>query len=330
MLHLFGYDWTLPELAMMIVGSLTVIAIIVEGFKPAAVHQNRLQGNMLWLAFGVLRRDPETLLFSAAAALMMLAPVTALLVFAVDPSSGAFWRGLSPGWRVAAASDAGGYAVALPVMFLAFTGGGLCSAGVLACAIKRLRGEDPTVLDGLRAMLRLLPRLVLWGLLATGVKTVLAWLAEKLDYFESFGFLSQVSWEVANVYTIPIMVAEDVGCFEAIRRSDKLAREGLLIAGKLKLVEEGAGLLVGAATVLAWLVGMAIAFMGEMDSTLGVVGPMLGLPALVMISLTAACSTLYLIVLAAVYLKATDGAGGRHSRVGDFFGHRLQADRSLV
>jgi len=96
-------------------------------------------------------------------------------------------------------------------------------AAIIASTQGHLRGDRPTVADGVRAANASLPRLAAWSVLASTVGIILrlAALRSELAGRTISRFLGS-AWPIATIFVIPTMVVEDVGPVKSMRRSRDL------------------------------------------------------------------------------------------------------------
>jgi hypothetical protein len=98
-------------------------------------------------------------------------------------------------------------------------------AAIVGSTTVHLRGERPTVADGVRAANANLLRLAIWSLLAAtvGIPLRLLALRSELAGRAIARFLGS-PWPIATIFVLPTMVVEDVGPLKAMKRSRELIR----------------------------------------------------------------------------------------------------------
>ncbi|WP_321341864.1 DUF6159 family protein [Breoghania sp.] len=100
------------------------------------------------------------------------------------------------------------------------------NAGLLTCAMIRMSGEDPTVMDGLRASSRMLPQIFAWALFAASVGMILNFISSRSKGLgKFFAGLMGVAWSVAVYFAVPALVVEGVGPVRAVRQSIGMIRK---------------------------------------------------------------------------------------------------------
>jgi hypothetical protein len=176
------------------------------------------------MSFGVIGKDKEMLLFplmsaicSVVFAVAMLFPT--LLVHVFDDGSPRFG------------------VVDWFLMFIVYTGfafgATFCNTCVVYTTKVRLEGGNPTFMQSIRFALSRTRLLISWSVVAATAGVILGAidsLAERMPLVGRIllGILRVVlgvAWSIMTVFVIPILVFENVGPFEAIRRSSALVRQ---------------------------------------------------------------------------------------------------------
>ncbi len=133
------------------------------------------------------------------------------------------------------------------------------NAAVVECASIRFAGGDPTVRDGLsRAWNRKL-RILQWSLVAATVGMIIRALRNRFRGAVDQLILGGIglAWNIATYFVVPVLVHEDLGPVDSIKRSGHVVKEawGEALAG-----EVGTGIVFFLAGVV-WVGGLvAIAF----------------------------------------------------------------------
>lgn len=183
-----------------------------------------------------------------------------------------------------------------------------CNSALVGAALIRLRGGDPTVADGFRiAMSRVVPILGYAAIAAT-VGVILRSLQERAGLLGRIVIgLVGMGWSLATFLVVPVLVSEDLGPVDSVKRSVGLLKK----TWGEQFVGNGA---IGGITTLAAFallalfipLGIAAGSTGSVPLVAGVV--VTGFIALMMLSLISA--TLTGIYTAAVYRYAADGEIG--------------------
>lgn len=178
------------------------------------------------------------------------------------------------------------------------------NTALIACAIVRFEGGNPTLGDGLRAATNRLPQILAWALVSATVGIILRAIESRS---EKVGALVAAvlggAWAIATYFVVPVLVVEKVGPVEAIKRSFAVLRKawGESLAANFGIgVITFLGVLVSVLPIM--LGGYAIAT-GWIAA--GVIGIVCGVLSLIVVSLIS--STLSTILIGALYLYAAEG-----------------------
>jgi len=180
------------------------------------------------------------------------------------------------------------------------------NSAVIACAVLRMRGSQPTLRTGFNAAMARLPQIVAWALVAATVGLILRGLenlARKRGNIigQIVASLIGMAWSVATFLVVPILVVERKGPFEALRESLSLLRKtwGEQLVGNF-----GFGLiffLLGVGGIIALLLAGLLTHCAE-----PLWGLLCAIAAIYLIGLAAVHSALQGIFQAALYLYARE------------------------
>ena len=185
----------------------------------------------------VLRADKELLLFPVISAVLSMLVVVTFAVPAI--LAGVFASGVADGAGVPAA----GYAAVLLFYVVQYFVIFFCNTALVGAALIRLRGGDPTVADGFRIAASRLHPILGYALIAATVGMVLRAISERSGLLGRLVVgLVGFAWNLATFLVVPVLVVEDVGPIEAIRRSASYLKQtwGEQIVGNI-----GMGLVFG-------------------------------------------------------------------------------------
>lgn len=104
----------------------------------------------------------------------------------------------------------------------------LCRGALCACAIKHLKGEPYTINTGFKAIFARLSVFYLWVMVMTtfGIGVILCqywmdnWHTKKI----ATHLLAGLSWIIATYFVIPVLIVENLGPIDAIKRSAHLIK----------------------------------------------------------------------------------------------------------
>lgn len=188
------------------------------------------------------------------------------------------------------------------------------NSALIGAAMIRLRGGDPTLSDGFRIAFSRIGTILGYALIASTVGMILRALAQKRQSL--FGrlvvSLIGMAWNLATFLVVPVLVVEDVGPFEAIRRSTKLLKQtwGEQIVGNF-----GIGGVFGLLSIAyALILGIPLGYLGVTFNA-----PVLFLVLIVVlvvgfVIIGLLSSTLSGIFAASVYRYAAEGATDAYIR----------------
>jgi hypothetical protein len=115
------------------------------------------------------------------------------------------------------------YVLGAAFLFVAFAITIFFNSALIAAALERLRGGDPSVRSGLRAASAHLPQILAWAAISTVVTLLLNALRERGGIGGRIAaWIGGAAWGFATFFVIPVLVSEGIGPIEAIRRSSGL------------------------------------------------------------------------------------------------------------
>jgi hypothetical protein len=182
------------------------------------------------------------------------------------------------------------------------------NSALIGAAMIRLRGGDPTVADGFRIAMSKLPAILGYALISATVGVILRALQERAGFIGRFVVgLIGLAWTIASFLVVPVLVSQDVGPIDAVKRSAELLKKTW---GQNLIGTGGIGLVFGLGI-------LAVAILGGVLITLAV---STGIVSIIVTTIVAFVLTLLLLVLiqaalqgvyaAALYRYATEGEAG--------------------
>jgi len=176
-----------------------------------------------------------------------------------------------------------------------------CNSALVACAIMRFNGQEPTLGDGFRAAAARLPQIVLWALVSATVGIILKAIEnanEKVGEFISA--IIGTAWSIVTFFVIPVLVVEKLGPFAAIGRSVSLLKKawgealvGSFGLGFFKLLLAIPGILI---------IGIGVFLAIQVNAVLGL--SVVGIGLIYMLAFFAVAAALDTIFLSALYQYA--------------------------
>jgi hypothetical protein len=198
----------------------------------------------------VLRADKELLLFPVISAVLSILVVITFAVPAI--LAGVFASGVPEATGVSAAGYAGLLLIYVVQYFVIF----FCNTALVGAAMIRLRGGDPTVADGFRIAASRIQPILGYAFIAATVGLLLRAISERSGLLGRLVVgLVGLAWNLATFLVVPVLVVEDVGPIEAVRRSASYLKDtwGEQIAGNI-----GIGLVFGLIGIGTLAAGFAL------------------------------------------------------------------------
>lgn len=179
------------------------------------------------------------------------------------------------------------------------------NSALVAAAMIRLEGGDPTVADGLRAARARIVPILGYAAIAATVGLILQGMKNRDNNFlvRMAGSGLGVAWTLSTFLVVPVLVAQDVGPIEAIKQSVDLLKRTW---GENAIGNVGLGAAFGILIFLAIILGVAAVIASAMISPkLAIlVGALVILGVLMLGVVQSALSGIY---SAALYRYAKDG-----------------------
>ena len=205
---------------------------------------------LMKMSWRVLMLDRELVLFPIMSVVALVAVAAAVMGGGL--LSGAFGLAEEGG-----EGSTGDLALGLLLAFVSMAVVIFFNAALVAAAMERLRGGDPSVTSGLKAASARVPQILAWAVVVTVVMLVLRALRNRGGIAGQIGAMfGEAAWELASFFAVPFIVEEGVGPFDALRRSASLLRQTW---GRQITAGFGFGLLTIVAVIAAVLIGVLLA-----------------------------------------------------------------------
>jgi hypothetical protein len=171
--------------------------------------------NLVSQSFRILRNDARLMLFPTLSAIgaAALALPFLLALFGMRPADGLHWG--STTWLL---------------VFLWYCGASFITiffnCALAACVQMRFAGEEPTLGEGLRRAASRIHTILLWSLLSATVGHVIRLIEARTGWTGRLVTrLFGVGWGMATYLVVPVLVMENQGVMDSIRRSAKLLKQ---------------------------------------------------------------------------------------------------------
>lgn len=180
------------------------------------------------------------------------------------------------------------------------------NTALVGAAMIRIRGGNPTVMDGVRIASRQFFNILGYALIASTVGIVLKLISDRSKGLGRFIIsIIGLAWNVGTYLVVPILAVEGVGPIEAVKRSVNYLKRtwGEQIIGNF-----GIGTTMGLLTFVVVIIGIAVlALAAWMEAPLFLLIALGALLGLTLVFLGLISSTLNGIYTAAVYEYAATG-----------------------
>lgn len=256
-------------------------------------------------SYAVLRSDKELIVFPLVS---FIGVVIVTITFALPMAAAGIFQDLAEGRSARTQAQVLGLVIGFLFYLVMYTVIFFSNTALVGAALIRLRGGDPTLRDGFRIASQRLPAILGYALISATVGMILRAISERS------GLIGQIvvsiigfAWSVATFLTVPVLVVENVGPVEAVKRSASLLKKtwGEQLVGNFSI-----GTIFGLLIVAAILLGGALITAAAATKSVGLVVMVTVVVVLAVLALALVSSALGGIYQAALYRYATDGDTG--------------------
>jgi hypothetical protein len=260
-------------------------------------------------SFNVLRTDKELMVFPLVS---MIGVILVTIVFSIPMVVTGILTSFAEGTNSTTQNVIG---VALLFLFYLAMYAIIIYSNValVGAAMMRLRGEDPSVGDGFRIAGQHMPQIFGYAAISATVGVVLSMLRDGDNIVGRIvaGLLS-FAWNVVTFLAVPVLIIENVGPVDAIKRSGALLRKTW---GEQLIANGGIGLVFGLITFAAILViGVPLFALAVSAQSLALMITAVAVIILIMTLIGLFSSALNGVFQAALYNYAATGDPGPFSR----------------
>ena len=263
--------------------------------------------DLMKASWDVLKKDKALVLFpllSGASCLAVLASFAIPFILTsgvLSHNANANGTNNSTSWHFNAAH----YAVLFAFYFCNYFVITFFNSAIIACAIERMRGGEPTIGYGFSLAAQRLPLILGWSLVSATVGLILRIIEDKSDWVGALvsGLLG-MAWTVVSYLAVPVMVVEGTGPITSLKESANLLKQTW---GEQVFSRFGFGAIFGLLSIpgVILILGGVAGGVAVQSWVLGIGLVMLGIVYLLGLSLIQ--SALQAIFQAAVYLWAREG-----------------------
>lgn len=244
-------------------------------------------------SFEVLKQDKELVLFpiiSGVITILITASFMLPLAFFVGNDNGDFK--MKPFY----------YVVIFVLYLLSYFVIIFFNTGLIACAHIRLNGGNPRFSDGLNFAMNNLGKIFGWSLISATVGLILRMIRERGGIFGAIvAGLVGIAWNLLTFFVIPVMIFENIGVFNSIKRSSLLFKKTW---GENVVLRFSVGLVIGLLALLG-IFPIALAIMTKSAVVIILVAAVVLAYWLVLGVISASLNGIF---AAALYNYATTGA----------------------
>ncbi|HEY4688760.1 MAG TPA: DUF6159 family protein [Anaerolineae bacterium] len=253
-------------------------------------------------SWAVLRADKELIVFPIVSA---IAAIIVTLSFIVPFVA----TGVITGFADDSASRITTFVLGFLFYLVQYTVIFYCNTALIGAALIRLRGGDPTVRDGFRIASQHFGSIIGYALISSTVGMILRSIRERGILGQIAAGLFGLAWNVATYLVVPVLVIENVGPIEAIKRSTALLKKtwGEQIVGNL-----GIGAVFGLLFFALFLLGLPLIALGASTGSAAIIVLMILVWIMAMVFLGLISSALSGIYTAAVYQYVATGNPGTY------------------
>ncbi|MEO7935486.1 MAG: DUF6159 family protein, partial [Dokdonella sp.] len=183
------------------------------------------------------------------------------------------------------------------------------NSALIGAAMIRLNGGDPTVADGFRIAMSKLPAILGYAVIAATVGVILRALQERAGFIGRMvvGMIG-LAWTVASFLVVPVLVSQDIGPIDAVKRSADLLKKTW---GQNLIGTGGIGLVFGLAIVAFVIVGGSVIALAVSSGILALTITAIVAFVVVLLMMILIQAALQGVYAAALYRYATEGEAGQ-------------------
>lgn len=177
------------------------------------------------------------------------------------------------------------------------------NSALVACAIIRLKGGDPTVADGFRAAMNRLPQIAGWALVSATVGFILKLIESRSERVgQIVAGLLGMAWSITTYFVVPVLVVEKKNPFEAMKRSVGILRETW---GESLVANFGVGMIIFLIMIPLILLIVAGGFLIASGSIV-MGGALIAIGFMLILLVSLVSSAIHSILIAVLYMFAAE------------------------
>lgn len=193
--------------------------------------------NLIKASYAVLRADRELLLFPL---ISMIGVIIVGIVFSIPLLLTGFISNTADGTATSGQQVMGGVILFLFYLVM-YTIIIFSNVALVGAAMMRMNGQDPTVSDGFRIAMSHLTQIVGYAAISATVGVILNMIRGENNIIgRIIAGLINLAWNVVTFLVIPVLVVENLGPIDAIKRSGQLLKrtwgEQIVASGGMGLI----------------------------------------------------------------------------------------------
>lgn len=179
--------------------------------------------SLIGTSWDMVKKDKEMLVFPAVSGLCLLLVLGSYGLRFIDGPAQAW---MPPAGEAPLAEQVSYYGKLFLFYFITYFIIMFFNTGIIACAVIRMRGGNPTLADGFRTAFARVPLLIGWALISATVGLILRIIEDRSRTFGRIvASLLGMVWSLTTFLVLPILVVERKGPFAAIKQSTRMLRD---------------------------------------------------------------------------------------------------------
>ena len=178
--------------------------------------------SLIGTSWDMVKKDKEMLVFPLISGLCLLLLLGSFGMGMLDADEQA-WR--PPARDAAMAEQISYYGKIFIFYFCTYFVMMFFNTGIIACAVIRMRGGDPSLGDGFKMAFARVPLLLGWALIAATVGLILRIIEDRsATVGKIIAGLLGMAWSLTTFLVLPVLVVDCKGPFSAIKDSTKMLK----------------------------------------------------------------------------------------------------------
>jgi hypothetical protein len=257
-------------------------------------------------SWAVLRSDKELIIFPIVS---MIGLLIVSIAFLIPSIAAGLFDSMTRSGRGGDEVGIAGLIVGFLFYFVTYTVTFYANTALVSAAMIRLKGGDPTLSDGFRGASAHIASILGYAAISATVGMILRAISERAGIIGQIviGIIG-IAWNLATYLVVPVLVMENVGPIEAIKRSTQLLKTtwGEQVVGNFSI-----GTIFGLlAVAVFFLIGGPLFVVAASSDSAALMVLVIVLVVAAMIVIGVVASTLQGIFTAALYRYATEGTTG--------------------